>query len=122
MGKVIHRQIWEDDRAACDDCKWFYRRHMETRYTAEEMDKFMRVNHPMNRWMFDVAQVSDGVAVVKYMRRSCKKKGLEPMPEGLLHRCPAFRPKIDASIKEDDWWQQEEKGSNTASKQSWWQE
>jgi hypothetical protein len=122
MEKVIHRLDWEDERAACDGCKWFYRRHMETRYTADEMVKFMRVNHPMNRWMFEVAEVNDSVAVVKYMRRSCKKKGLEPMPEGLLHRCPAFRPKIDTNIKEDDWWQQEEKGSSIASRQSWWQE
>lgn len=122
MEKVIHRQIWEDDRTACDDCRWFYRRHVETRYTADEMDRFMRVNHPMNRWMFDVAEVKDKVAIVRYMTRACKKKGLQPMPEGLLHRCPAFKPKIDTSIKEDDWWQREEKGSSIASKQSWWQE
>lgn len=119
MGKVIHRLVWEDDRSACDDCKWFYRRHVETQYTAAEMEKFRRVNHRGNWWLFEIAEVKDEVATVKYMRRSCKKKGLEPMEEGLLHRCPAFKSKIDTSVKENDWWQ--ENGSNTTSSQDWWQ-
>jgi hypothetical protein len=92
---------------------------VETQYTAAEMEKFRRVNHRGNWWLFEIAEVKDEVATVKYMRRSCKKKGLEPMEEGLLHRCPAFKSKIDTSVKEDSWWQ--ENGSNTTSSQDWWQ-
>lgn len=121
MEKVIHRQVWEDDRAACDGCKRLFYRHVVTKYDAADMEKFRKVNHPALRWMFEVAQVHEKVATVEYTRRACRAKGLEPMPEGLLHRCPAFRPKIDESIKEDGWWQDEGSGSSTTSSPSWWQ-
>lgn len=120
MDEVIHRDDWEDDRVCCDGCRKMFYRHVETKYDAADMEKFRKVNHPALHWMFEVAKVDDHVATVKYTRRACRTKGLEPMPKDVMHRCPAFRPKIDTSIKEDDWWQADN-GSSTTSNQSWWQ-
>ena len=118
MEKVIHRVEWVDDRAACEDCKQLYIKHVVTSHSAADMEKFRKTNHPAVRWMFDVAVVNNEVATVQYTRRACRAKRMEPMPAGLLHRCEAFKPKIDHKINDEgDWWQNE---SSTQSSASWW--
>jgi len=106
--KVIHRLDWEDDRVECGDCKRFYTRHVGTSYSVDDMERWRKVNHPALRWMFEVAVVNQGVATVQYTKRACRAKGLEPMPDGLLHRCEAFQPKIEEVVKDEEgqaWWE-----------------
>lgn len=97
-----------DDRVECKHCA-FYKQEMATqRFPIDVWDKIVRVNHPANQWMFELAKVKDGWVTVTYPRTACYGGEPAPMPVGLKHRCDYFKPfnevAIDNATKE--WWEQ----------------
>lgn len=134
--EVIHRQSennlegekWVDDRVLCDGCGLFDFVADRLVMRADDLEKQRKVNHPALHWFFQEVRVSNGWARADYQRRDCKADGLYAMPEGVMHRCHAFRPKIDTGVNKGEsaegssaWWQDED-GSSTQSRSSWWQE
>ena len=96
-----------DDRVECKHCA-FYKQEMATqRYPADVWDKIVRVNHPANQWMFELAKVTNGWATITYPRSACFGGEPAPMPVGLKHRCDYFKPFNDQAIQDatQEWWE-----------------
>jgi hypothetical protein len=97
-----------EDRVECKHCA-FYKQEMATqRYPADVWDKIVRVNHPANQWMFELAKVKGGWVTITYPRSACYGGEPAPMPVGLKHRCDYFKPFNEAAIDNatKEWWEQ----------------
>ena len=116
MEKVIHRLgsgvvevgEWVEDRVLCESCGHMDVVQDSVSMPAGEMEKLRKVNHPVNRWMFETAVVHNDWARVRFKRRHCDVDGLLAMPAGLMHRCPSYISKIDAGVinkEATQWWE-----------------
>lgn len=96
-----------DDRVECQHCSFFKQEMATQRYPADVWDKIVRVNHPANQWMFELAKVTGGWVTVTYPRAACYGGEPAPMPLGLKHRCDYFEPFNKVAIKEalKEWWE-----------------
>jgi hypothetical protein len=100
----------DDDRVECKDCRFFKQEMATQNFQGETWDKLVRVNHPANRWMFELVKVRNGWASVSYPQMVCKGGAPAPMPMGLKHRCDYFEG-LDAVADVGDreggaaWWE-----------------
>jgi hypothetical protein len=100
----------DDDRVECKDCRFFKQEMATQNFQGETWDKLVRVNHPANRWMFELVKVRNGWASVSYPQMVCKGGEPAPMPMGLKHRCDYFEG-LDAVADVGDreggaaWWE-----------------
>jgi hypothetical protein len=97
-----------DDRVECKHCSFFKQEMATQRFPADVWDKIVRVNHPANQWMFELAKVKDGWVTVTYPRSACYGGEPAPMPVGLKHRCDYFQPFNEVAIENatKEWWEQ----------------
>jgi hypothetical protein len=97
-----------DDRVECKHCAFFKQEMATQRFPADVWDKIVRVNHPANQWMFELAKVKDGWVTVTHQRSACYGGEPAPMPTGLKHRCDYFKPFNEVAIENatKEWWEQ----------------
>ena len=100
---------WDEfeDRVECQYCSFFKQEVARQRFESGDWDKIVRVNHPANRWMFELAKVKDGWVTVSYTRSACYGGEPAPMPMGLKHRCNFFKPYNEQAIEDatQEWWE-----------------
>lgn len=89
--KMIVKNWVEDDRKTCKTCVEGTRKKMQHNMPVEVFEKVRKVNHPANRWMFDLVQVRGGWAKAEFEQDWCEATGLPCLPMDLPHRCDFYK-------------------------------
>ena len=98
-----------DDRVLCEWCQRCGEKEMRQSWTADDFEKFRKVNHPAFNWMWDSVKIRNGWARVEWMQRTCEATDLPAIPKGMRHRCHMFvqvgSKANDAVVESTAWWE-----------------
>lgn len=103
-------KCWSDDeRVLCKNCANLESRGQQWNFTAEDFEKFRRVNDKAGQWMFSAVLVKNGWAKVSFSQDFCTKTDMPCIPEKVLHHCHMFSDGSPASasdsVESPAWWE-----------------
>ena len=88
---MVEQEWVDDDRNECKTCVDRTSKKMAHRMPADVFEKVRKVNHPANRWMFDVVVIRNGWATAGFEQETCGATGLPCLPLEMKHRCDHYR-------------------------------
>jgi hypothetical protein len=89
--KMIDENWVDDDRGTCKTCVDRTCQKQQYNFPADVFEKISKVNHPANRWMFDIVVVRNGWAKVEYEQDWCSATNMPCLPLELKHRCDFYK-------------------------------
>jgi len=100
---------WKDDeRVLCKKCANLESRIQRWNFTADEFEKFRRINEKPGQWMFSSVLVKNGWAKVSFSQDFCTKTDLHCIPD-VPHHCHMFvdqdAAKPAESVESPAWWE-----------------
>tara|TARA_R110000868_G_scaffold217468_1_gene467584 strand:+ start:1273 stop:1695 length:423 start_codon:yes stop_codon:yes gene_type:complete len=99
----------DDDRVLCKKCANRESRGQHWNFTAEDFEKFRRLNDKAGQWMFTAVLVKNGWAKVSFSQDFCTKLDLPCIADGVLHHCDQFSDGSSAnasdSVESPAWWE-----------------
>jgi len=101
---------WSDEaRVLCEKCGNSESRIQRWNFTAEDFEKFRRLNEKPAQWMFHGAEAKGGWVRVSFRQDFCTKTDLHCIPEKVLHHCHMFVDRDAAtpaeSVESTPWWE-----------------
>ena len=101
---------WSDEaRVLCEKCGNSESRIQRWNFTAEDFEKFRRLNEKPAQWMFHGAEAKGGWVRVSFRQDFCTKTDLHCIPEKVLHHCHMFVDRDAAtpaeSVESTAWWE-----------------
>jgi hypothetical protein len=98
----------DDDRVLCKKCGNRESRIQRWNFTAEDFEKFRRINEKPAQWMFHEAEAKNGWVRVSFSQDFCTKTDLHCILN-VPHRCHLFvdqdAAKPAESVESAEWWQ-----------------
>ena len=98
----------DDDRVLCKKCGNLESRIQRWNFTAEDFEKFRRVNEKPAQWMFHGAEAKRGWVRIEFSQDFCTKTDL-PCILDVPHRCHLFVDRDAAkpaeSVESPAWWE-----------------
>ena len=99
----------DDDRVLCEKCGNRESRIQRWNFTAEDFEKFRRLNEKPAQWMFHEAEAKNGWVRVLFNQDFCTKTDNLCIPEKVLHHCHMFSDETPASasdsVESPAWWE-----------------
>jgi len=105
----------DDDRVLCEKCANSESRILRWNFTADDFEKFRRLNEKAGQWMFHGAEAKGGWVRISFRQDFCVKTDLNCIPEKVLHRCEGFVDKDKPadggaatpaeSVESKAWWE-----------------
>ena len=101
---------WSDEaRVLCEKCGNSESRIQRWNFTAEDFEKFRRLNEKPAQWMFHGAETKGGWVRVSFRQDFCAKTDLHCIPEKVLHHCHMCVDRDAAtpaeSVESTPWWE-----------------
>ena len=98
----------DDDRVWCKRCGNRESRGQQWSFTADDFEKFRRINDKAGQWMFSAVLVKNGWAKVSFSQDFCTKTDLHCILD-VPHRCHMFvdqdAVKPAKSVESPAWWE-----------------
>jgi hypothetical protein len=88
---MIDENWVDDDRGCCKTCVEGTRQKQQYNFPADVFEKIRKVNHPANRWMFDIVVIRNGWARVEWEQDWCSATNMPCLPLELKHRCDFYK-------------------------------
>ena len=98
-----------EQRKLCEKCGNSESRIQRWNFTADDFEKFRRLNEKPGQWMFHGAEAKGGWVRVSFRQDFCTKTDMHCIPEKVLHHCHMFVDRDAAtpaeSVESTPWWE-----------------